>query len=501
MQTLRHRNFLPPRLSGGLVTALRRRFVVRTFTIIAGSFLAVSNATGAASPQPNGSHSWSHVRYKVIDMGTLGGPAGYVSFPGNSFPVLNGRGVTVGTSATSVRILPKSNPFVCGGSHGGVPYLFHAFAWHGGIVTDLGALPPNDMNCSLAGSVNARGEIAGTSEVNAIDPILGVKELHAVVWRSTGISDLGTLGGTLSLGVGINDAGQIVGGTLNATLDPVSMFDFQLGGSSNGTQTRAFLWEHGAMRDLGTLGGPDAFAGYINERGEVAGFSYTDSTPNPVTGVPTTHPFLWTNGMMKDLGTLGGTLAFSGLNDMAGGLNNRGQVVGESTLAGDQTVHPFLWDGRKLVDLYTSVAGGNPLTADALTDAGAVVGGAAFPKKHVTYDPYILKDGVASDLGNPAGDCHGRAFAINALDQVVGNAFLCNFNYHDAFLWENGSSVNLNDLIPPNSPVHLTTAFAINDRGEIAGVAVPRGVDPNLIYTKGRAYLLIPCAEMDTCGE
>jgi probable HAF family extracellular repeat protein len=90
------------------------------------------------------------------------------------------------------------------------------------------------------------------------------------------------------------------------------------------------------MRDLGTVGSSYAFAQFVNNRGRVAGFSYTDSLVNPIAGVPSRHPFLWKKGLMIDLGTSGATL--SG-NNMLGGLNNRAQVAGASNLAGDQIMH------------------------------------------------------------------------------------------------------------------------------------------------------------------
>lgn len=243
------------------------------------------------------------------------------------------------------------------------------------------------------------------------------------------------------------------------------------------------------MRDLGTLGGPDAFAMFVNEHGQVAGISYTDSTPNPTTGVPTLHPFLWKNGQMKDLGSFGGSGTVLGnASVFVVGLNNRGQAIGFSPVTGDQYSDPFLWDGEKLIDLYTSTIGGQPITADAINDAGEVVGGAAFPNR--PFDAYLRKDGMATDLGTVAGDCFSQAVAINSRAQVVGMSFSCGGTSQRAFFWDDGAIVDLNTLIHPNFGLQLVEANVINDRGEIAGNGFPPGCTD---FSCTHAYVLIPC--------
>lgn len=408
--------------------------------------------------------------YHLADIGTFGGPnVGLAVQP--IAQIVNNRGAVVGTADTPTLnpYYPNGNPFVGGGQ-----YVGNAFSWQHGVLTNLGGLP-GGLN-SGADWISNAGLVAGISENGEIDPLLGFPEAIAVLWKDGKVISLGTLdGGYESVANAVNDRGQVVGPALNTIPDPYSMLGL-------GTQTRAFLWENGVMRDLGTLGGPDAFAIYVNDRGQIAGTSYVNSTANsgdPCGYIPTQDPFLWEGGKMIDLGTLGGVCGF------ANGLNNRGEVVGQSDLSGDLYFHPFLWTkSGGMRDLGT--LGGNLGTATWLNDAGVVVGVATVPGDQVAH-AFRWKEGVMTDLGEIEGFPCSNANAINSSGQIVGAAYSdCAVGH--AFLWQDGHAIDLNFFVPPDSGVLLEEADFINDRGEILGLAA-------LANGNEHAFLLIPCDE------
>jgi probable HAF family extracellular repeat protein len=435
-------------------------FAAAGLALAPGSAFSTRSVAAAPSTSPPQSP-----RYRLIDLGTLGGPN---SAETQEFPFINNTGMVVGFADTAI---PNPNP---------EGFVFHAFRWRGGPLRDLGTLP-GGVNSFAIWSNNA-GEVVGLSENGRVDPLLGTPEGRAVLWNKGGqIVNLGTLGGNQSLAAFINDRGQVVGFAANRRPDPFSL-------NGLGTQTRAFLWEKGSMRDLGTLGGPDADpSGGVNERGQVAGRSYTNSTPNADTGIPTLDPFLWTNGTMVDLGTLGGTLG------LALALNNRGQVAGLSNLAGNQTAHPFLWGQGKLTDLGT--LGGSFGIATWMNDAGEVVGGATTTADQA-FHAFFWRNGAMTDLGTINGDTCSVAHFMNSSGQVVGTSGDCGgqFEKHGFMSERGGRMIDLNRFVPEGSNLTVTDGETINDRGEIAA----SGMLPNGDF---HAVVLIPCNGGQGCQD
>jgi len=151
------------------------------------------------------------------------------------------------------------------------------------------------------------------------------------------VTDLGGLDAATSApAMGINNAGQIVGKSAD----------------------HAFLWEHGKMTDLGTLGGNVSSANAINDRGEIVGESET------ATGE--LHAFLWQRRSMTDLG-------IAGEISSAHGINNRGEIVG-ATFAKDVRGGAVLWQNGQRQPLGDLGPSGSGSTAMAINNRGEIAG-------------------------------------------------------------------------------------------------------------------------------
>jgi probable HAF family extracellular repeat protein len=174
---------------------------------------------------------------------------------------------------------------------------------------------------------------------------------------------------------GINDMGQVVGGT------GVCANTVQGGFAST---PHAVLWDlDGTVHLLPGLGGlaPDmsvlavgtqAFS--INSHGIITGQATLANNT-------TFHPVLWQDEIISDLGVLPGDLVGAGLS-----INNRGEVVGASVSApGPSTGNPraFFWRDGVMSDLNDLVQSDAPLyllTAFGINDAGDIVGFGATDK-------------------------------------------------------------------------------------------------------------------------
>ena len=343
---------------------------------------------------------------------------------------------------------------------------------------------PGAAGISVSG-LNASGEIVGTMDT-ATDP----SRQHAFFWANGAGYDLGTLGGTLSLGYAINNLSQVAG--YAALGNDLAFHAFRglghtltdlgtLGGASVGTclsdsghvagysdvgatALHAFLVPNGgAMRDLGTLGGSSSSAVAVNDAGQVAGNSMVANDAD-------NHAFLY-SGSLRDLGSLGGTYSF------AFGLNASGWVVGESSTPDEAETHAFVYDGVAMRDLHT--LGGTFSSAYSINNAGDIAGD-SFTSSSDLHG-FLYRGGQMQDLGHLGGN-RSSVSQINNAGQIVGTSR--NSSQEDrAFLWQSGTMRDLNTLLPANSGWELASAIFINDAGQIAGLGVYQGVQTWYVLT------------------
>ncbi len=229
----------------------------------------------------------------------------------------------------------------------------------------------------------------------------------------------------------------------------------------SGLGDRAFLHDGTQFIDLGTpAGGTFSRGRGINDIGEGVG------TWGSVAGNPALAAFLWHDGVMVDLNAQLGTQ-----HSEAKDINETGQVVGwMGTALAD--AHAFIWHAGKVTDLGV-IPGGFTAAAEAINNSGWVAGSG---RVRIEEPPFIATRAFLWNgstmlyLGTLPGFDLGGASDVNDTGQVVGRAWTFD-NLESAFIWQNGTMTDLNDLIVANAGVHITWATAINNQGQITGQA------------------------------
>jgi probable HAF family extracellular repeat protein len=316
---------------------------------------------------------------------------------------------------------------------------------------------------------------------------------------SATVTDLGTLGGPLSVAHDLNDDAVVVGhadngtevrpfiwraGTMTPIIVPgasgsihvayaVNRADQVVGTVGAATVlSHAFLWRAGSATLLGS-GDAESGAYDVNDEGDVAG-SWTEAGARRAT--------LWRRGVRQDLPTIAGNVS------VGHGIGKHRQVVGSSTVAEGPgaPVHAVLWADGEVHDLGT--LGGRSSTAEAITVgrwpdaelATTFIVGYSQTSSGASH-AFVWNRGRMRDLGTLPGHVASEALDISAAGIIVGSSTDRAGNTR-ACMWIDGSVVDLTALLPADSGWELQSAAAINNRRQIAGHGRFRG--------QLRAYLL-----------
>jgi len=279
------------------------------------------------------------------------------------------------------------------------PQRMVPFVYHDGVMTAISDNP------GWAAGINDAGEVTGV-----VTPP-GLVGGHAFLYRNGVFTDIGTLPGysnqPYAVPYGINNSGTIAGDSNNA----------------------AFVYEDGTMSIVKRLSARTAYA--INDGGDVVGLLETVRIGSPHSN----HGFLFSNNSMIEIGTLDGD---PNSVSMPFGINRARQIVGVGWKNGNSEERAFLWENGVFTelpllepppgyDIHYSLAAGINNRGDIIGESNA--------------SQFVYRDGVLIDLNRAIEKDAGgiwpgiwRVSAINDAGQIAGTCYFGGDGAHACLL-------------------------------------------------------------------
>jgi len=302
------------------------------------------------------------------------------------------------------------------------------------------------------------------SDINDRAQVVGQQYL----WQNGNVTNLTTLSGANNSNIvarAINNNGTIVGGglTVNESTTTQETIPFQ-----------AFISDGSTISDLPRnyfcdFSCPPITAQDINDSGTVA-LSYDGRV-----------------GLVQQSdGTTTQELATRSLFNIA--INNQDQVIGTGIFSGigikgvtNDNGETFLIPASTDLDdplsyLYTT-------RANDINDSGNIVGSSSNSLSSDSEFATLWESStqIGLSLGSLGGN-FSEALGINNSQQIVGfSTITSDSSTQRAFLWEEGELIDLNNLIAPESGWELTSAFEINNNGDIIGIGTYNGVERGFV--------------------
>jgi probable HAF family extracellular repeat protein len=306
-----------------------------------------------------------------------------------------------------------------------------------------------DVTLFNASAVNDNGQVAGTFSASE-----GGEPFTSAFLFAGGVTETVAFSRT-STGNDLNDKPQVVG---QQSLQPPNPLQ---------PPQQAFLYTYSShtTTDIDNVAGRQSAAFGLNRAGQVTGSLSTGTCPAGVpysaTCLGNTHAFVYTGSGLKDIGTLGGTYS-EGTS-----INNRGEVVGVSTVANGAT-HLFLYTQGHMRDLGT--AAGQAFATAVLNDRGEILASTA--GSGGMGASYLFRNNVFFKLPFSATGMNNSTVIVGTKPAATAVS--------RAYLYFRGISIDLNELVEPSLPL-LTSASGVSNNDKI----VVTGVN-------GQLYVLTP---------